>query len=362
MLPKPFLRDVQRYRGSFYWINYGLDQLDAAFLTALGMSYHRLETEPGYTSVRYHGVTLEKGDPATNIIRVTAPERCHILAQALNAKGAGVPYMLRSGHFWYVVDSPLSYADDHNRYYAFADTLYDFFGVQPKAQKRAFVRVEDINVNDDQAALRDIADRLHRLHIPFMMAVIPRFQDLTSPEMDHTGIALAGKAGFAATLHYMTDHGGSVIMHGWNHRYRGVSAVDAEFWDYTATGRSAIRPDDSASLVESHLRNGLKDCFAAHIYPIAWETPHYAASMLDYSVLARHFSTAVEQRELLNNEDFGQFFPFVIRRDIYGQQIFPENLGYVEEQTSNGKKTWPKSGKRSMPSCVPRKICACCAM
>ena len=45
--------------------------------------------------------------------------------------------------------------------------------------------------------------------------------------------------------------------------------------------------------------------------------------------IARHFSTAVEQRGLLNDPDYGQFFPFVIRRDIYGETVIPENLGDI---------------------------------
>ncbi len=240
-----------------------------------------------------------------------------------------MPYIVHSRHFWYVADSPLGNACLGDRYFAFADTLFDFFGVPPRQPKRAFLRIEDINVSDKQTQLRAMADRLFRLHCPFMMAVIPRYQDTSSANMDSVGIAMTSVPGYTATLRYMTARGGSVVMHGWTHRYRGVSAVDAEFWDLDA---DAPRADDSVALVESHLRNGLRDCSAAGIYPLAWEAPHYNASMLDDSVIARHFSTAIEQRGLLNSPDFGQFFPFVIRRDIFGEQIFPENLGYIEGQ------------------------------
>ena len=179
MLPAAFLRDVRGYHGACYWVNDGLNQLGPAFLKQLGLDYLRLETEPGYSTVRYHGITLGKGDAATHLIRVTAPERCHVLALAMADKRPAVPYIVRSGHFWYVADSPLANASIGDRYFAFSDTLFDFFGVQPRLPKRAFIRIEDINATDDQPQLRDMADRLYRLHVPFMMAVIPRYQDAT---------------------------------------------------------------------------------------------------------------------------------------------------------------------------------------
>jgi len=329
LLPASLLRDVRRYQGACYWVNNGLQQLGSEYLNRLGIAYQRLDTDPGFSTVHYRGITLSKGDTATHLIRVTAPRRCHVLAQATNTHRAAVPYIINSGHFWYVADSPSVCACIGDRYFAFADTLFDFFGVQSRQTKRAFLRIEDINVTVKQAHLRAMATQLYQLHVPFMMAVIPRYQDATSAQMDTVGTTMTSVPDYMATLQFMVAHGGSVVMHGWNHRYHGMSGVDAEFWN--ANG-DRTRADDSVALVASHLRNGLKDCFSAHIYPLAFEAPHYDASMLDYSVIARHFTTAVEQRGLMNRPDFSQFFPFVIRRDIYGQQIFPENLGYIEEQ------------------------------
>ena len=63
-------------------------------------------------------------------------------------------------------------------------------------------------------------------------------------------------------------------------------------------------------------------------------------SFLLYQTVSKFFSTAVEQRLSFEDFDFGQYFPYVIKRDLFGQTIYPENLGYVplnpDKKTSEG--------------------------
>src|SRR5207247_2859335 len=89
----------------------------------------------------------------------------------------------------------------------------------------------------------------------------------------------------------------------------------------------------------------------------AWETPHYAASAIDSLVFAASFPLTI-QRVLYfdgtghvmgkpahghNKQGLfdsgsrlaGQFFPFVIENDIYGQKIIPENIGNVDLTMTN---------------------------
>ena len=86
VLPTAFLREVPHYRGSFYWMDYGFEQLSRAYRQRLGIVFQRVEDEPGYTRVTYHGVELNKGDPATIVVKVRAPAR--VLAVATGKKGA----------------------------------------------------------------------------------------------------------------------------------------------------------------------------------------------------------------------------------------------------------------------------------
>ena len=105
-------------------------------------------------------------------------------------------------------------------------------------------------------------------------------------------------------------------MHGVTHQYKGETATDYEFWDESG---NRILPEDSREYVDRKLRDGVAECIKNGVYPLVWETPHYSASTLDYSVFAEHFSTAMEQRLVLDNLDYSQYFPYIIKRDMYGQ-------------------------------------------
>ena len=73
--------------------------------------------------------------------------------------------------------------------------------------------------------------------------------------------------------------------------------------------------------IDEFVKNGL--------HPIAWETPHYMASVKFLNVISQYFSTVVEQRMVIDDFDYGKYFPYLINKDLYGQKIYPENLGYV---------------------------------
>jgi len=39
----------------------------------------------------------------------------------------------------------------------------------------------------------------------------------------------------------------------------------------------------------------------------------------------------MEQRQVIDNLDYGQYFPYIIEHDLYGQRLLPENLGYIPQ-------------------------------
>ena len=88
-----------------------------------------------------------------------------------------------------------------------------------------------------------------------------------------------------------------------------------------------------------HLRAGVE---AAGARAAAWETPHYQASPRASRVFARRFDWSVGRavyfpagapESLLPT---GQFYPYEIFGDLYGQRLVPENVGnaqpYLNEQ------------------------------
>ena len=141
-----------------------------------------------------------------------------------------------------------------------------------------------------------------------------------------TRVAMSDKPDYVDALRYMMGRGGTIVLHGTTHQYKGETATDYEFWDESG---NRVLPMDSREYVERKLRDGITECVKNGVYPLVWETPHYGASTLDYSVIASHFSTVMEQRLVLDNLDYSQFFPYLIDTDMYGQRIYPENLAYV---------------------------------
>ena len=113
------------------------------------------------------------------------------------------------------------------------------------------------------------------------------------------------------------------------HTLGGAAGLDAEFWNIS--GDSPVA-NDGRRLVRDKIDVALNEVLQVGIYPVLWETPHAAASPLAYSVIAEHFSTAIETRLAMNDRSTPFYVPFLIDHDLYAQQIVPDNLGYVSAE------------------------------
>jgi uncharacterized protein YdaL len=323
--PQTFMHDAYADTGTLVWLNTGLVEFGRSFdLPArFGFEVLAFDTTSVFDSVQAGDRRFTKTEPNANVLRVTDPARCAVLATATSTRRAvTVPYVVRSGDFWCVADSPFSYATEADRYLYFADLLHDILGQDHPHSHSALIRIEDTNPFTDPESLRAIANLLEERNVPFLVGVIPFYVNPAT----NTRVAMSEKPDYVDALHYMTEHGGTVVLHGTTHQYKGETATDYEYWDET---RDRVLPMDSPEYVARKLREGVVECLKNGIYPLLWETPHYSASETDYAEIARHFSTAVEQRLVLDNLDYSQFFPFLIDRDMYGQRIYPENLGYI---------------------------------
>jgi hypothetical protein len=114
-------------------------------------------------------------------------------------------------------------------------------------------------------------------------------------------------------------------MHGVTHQYKGISAVDFEYWD-GSTNKPIVQ---SETEIKDKIEDGLNECAKNGIYPLYWETPHYVASTEDYKIFSQYFSSSVERLMLADCYNYGQFFPYEIQKDIYGEKVYPEDLGYM---------------------------------
>ena len=324
--PAAFLDDVFKTSRTFVWLNAGLDDLGRGrdLGARYGFLYRGFVKESAYDVVIADENRFPRMEREINLVQIVDSEKAQVLATASSTKRSvpDTPYIVRAGSFWLVADSPLSYATEADRYLLFSDLLHDMLGEQHASSHSAIIRIEDTNPFSDPETLRTVADRLASLGVPFLVGVTPFYVNPATG----TRIAMSAKPDYVDALHYMMERGGTVVMHGTTHQYKGESASDYEYWD--ESGDRPI-PDETRASVERRVRDGLLECLRNGVYPLLWETPHYAASKLDYSVFAAHFSSAIEQRLVAERLDYSQYFPYIIRRDVYGQTIYPENLGYV---------------------------------
>ena len=322
--PHEFLSDIRNTRLPVFWIANHLDDLlkDQQFSDNLGFKLAASPPLPGFQSVSYKGQLLIKGEPSLFPLEILDSSKVQVLATAIRKDGSSMPYMVRSGSFWYCADSPFSYAEEGNRYLVFCDLLHDFFGIHHPEERKALVRIEDVSVDSDPDDLRDLADYLYGKKIPFQVSLISIFKDPETKEE----IYLSDRPQFVRAIHYMISRGATIVMHGVTHQYHGRSGDDYEFWD-DQSGKPAS--GDAQAVVEQKLRTGLEECFLNGIYPVTWETPHYVASENTYRTVGKYFNSSYERVSSINHAEAGHYFPYS-SVDRFGRFIIPENIGFIE--------------------------------
>jgi len=328
-LPPAFLADVEKSTKPFCWIWRHIGSLvnSPARRKKFGFSYVESRDDLELQIV-YKGVTLAKEEPDLDVVSVNDPS-VEVLATAVTQDGVSRPYALRRGQFWYFADSVFSYMQDGGRYLVFCDLLHDILGIHHPSQALALVRIEDVSADVDPSDLRQIADLLANRKVPFQFGVIPIFRSPPTPGE----IRISDRTSLVDAIHYMIQRGGTPVLHGVTHQYEGQSGDDYEFWD--GRRNRAIRAD-SAETVAARLEHGLAECFASGIYPLAFETPHYAASEVDYRAMAKIFGLFYERTMLLPDVETIQGAPYPLK-DRFGRWVIPENLGYMPQDSPDPK-------------------------
>ena len=313
----------------------------------------------------------------------------HVLAWQVHSRtGERIPYFLRAGNRFLVADTPLE-ADDlqeNSRYFAFADLLFDILDIAPYRKEPVAVgRLEDIHPVYDVPLFKAAVAALEKEGVPINVAHIPFFADprnayglgpikVPKPATDSPELV-------AVLKDIARDPRNAILWHGVTHQLgdtpnvtSATTAVDYEFWN--AVGERPV-DGDGPTFVLDRLATGLAIFDAYGIAPRYWETPHYSASAVDNVVFGRVFpwvigrsdyyassigdaftlpavardagaampgvtrevidtvrATSFSGVDHLSTGRVSQIFPFEIYRDIYGQRILPETLGYVAAAAS----------------------------
>ncbi|WP_189439215.1 DUF2334 domain-containing protein [Rhodanobacter panaciterrae] len=370
-LPTALLDDILATTKPVLWLNDNIWQLSARasnFTAQYGWT-------PGYfdfgntLSVTYKGVTLTRDPLAvpSGLLEtvISDPTKAQAIATG-TASDTGVVsnWATRSGNLTYIGEVPFSYVGMSDRYLAAIDMVGNVSNPAMQARKRALVRIEDVNSEDDPNSLRAIADYLYSVHVPFSVAVIPLYLDPNGYYNNGVpmSVPLNKVKGIVSALKYMQSKGGTLIMHGYTHQYSnvanpysGVSADDFEFYlSHISSDNYVIYdtppPQDTGLWASGRINSGLAVFAAAGLSaPTIFEPPHYAASAVDYQVFQQMFGTRYDRGLYAvgwcpngncgtgtpdYTRIYGQFFPYLVR-DIYGSNVIPENLGNVELLASN---------------------------
>ena len=380
-IPAAFLSDVSTTQKTVVWFKYNLWELAwntaYPFTSRYGITFSALAgmnaapsasaPNPGfYDTITYKSQTMTKyyafnattgaiaADPDIGVTAVADATKATTLVTISNSASPTtkppVPYVIRSGNFWYFADMPFSFIGPRDRYLVVCDMLHDILGTNAPTLHRAMVRLEDVNATTTVDSMKTLTDYMYGQKIPFSIATIPVYTD---PNGVYNGgvaqtIHMVNATGLKQSLNYARARGGHVLMHGYTHQYsnipnliNAVSANDYEFW--LATQNRPVN-EDSTQWAAGRLSAGLLELQLNGYFPFAWEAPHYQSSPLAIKAVPKYFKNTYQRVVYYTSDnpqtltattpghDFsvGQFFPYIIQKDYYNQRVIPENLGNVE--------------------------------
>jgi uncharacterized protein YdaL len=353
-LPAALGSDLLGTSKTFCWIGYNLWQVawnNTPFIEKFGIEFVSLDSS-AFAEVQYKDKTLTRDDPdPIGVLKIDNPLQVQVLATSYTTnQSQQAPYITKTANLWYVADNPMSYVTMTDRYLAFADILHDILQISHPESHRALVRIEDVSPKADPANLRAIADYLGSEGVPFSVCVIPEYRDPLG--VYNGGVPLTVKLSEApdvvAALRYMESRGGRIVLHGFTHQYdavtnpySGVSAEDYEFYRVTLdnTGKQVLQgpvAEDSSTWARERVLQGKSELASLNFTPVAWNTPHYLASVVDYGEFAKLFALSLDRGAYFALDAQGtqyclnQMAPYVFNKDVYGIKRMPENLGYID--------------------------------
>lgn len=415
-LPADFLSDFKTTTKQVVWMGYNFWQLGTDFETEFGYSatdYEHTtidytkktpapESIPGfYRDILYKGEIWPKQaewDPANPAV-LEAPFEMAKLKTKLSAVAVVlgeakhnitnevIPWALqsKSKNRFFITELPFGYMHEGDRYFVFADLLFDFLKVQPKHNaKNAVLRLEDIHAMYELNFLDEAIAILKKYQIKPHISLIPIFNDpffVAGGTAAKPMVRIEEEPTFAAALKKYKTDGTGIIWHGVTHQYNslknpftGASGDDYEFWNWITNSPVA---EDNITYVLDKMDDGFNSLKQFDIAPKCWVTPHYHGSALDQVLFGHMFDWMIGRNVYsdpkitglktldaskplnfdLNNAattqnrkdffsglqvatdpnftQFGQLFSYEIYGDIYSARLLPENLGNVQPYLSD---------------------------
>jgi uncharacterized protein YdaL len=381
-LPPVFSSDVRKTKNKIVWIGDSFWKLNKNLENTFGVKFVKSEQEDKshpddsgnpsfYRDVLYKGEVFsklsEKGedglgwDAEPNIAHVEIPRSS--IAKTLvsirqSATRLTIPWAVQRKNYFLFTEIPFSFVHEGDRYFVFADLLFDILGEKPRREHPiAIVRFEDIHARTDVKYVRQALSIAKDAGVQPVLSLIPIYRDPLHEQESLFSIdrPLGGAGELLDVIKSYQDSGGVMAWHGVTHQYQdrknpesGRSGEDYEFWDVL---KQQPIENDSTSFIMKRLKWGAEAFAEAGLRPHTWITPHYEASGLDTMIFGRVFNWTVGRQVYFDfkrplganasnldlikfdqspNEMIEQMFPYEIYGDFYQQKIIPEDLGNVQ--------------------------------
>ncbi len=323
-----FILDLGSFNGEIVWINMHIER----FLEKIesGIEFQGFKYGRNWRVI-YKDEDFPKEEPGINLIRIKDENKVKVISNAVDEEGNTFPYVIRAKNLWYFADSPFSFANEGGRFLILADLLHDILNEPHPESHLALLRIEDLNPEDEPSYLKRIVKFLSKEGIPFQISLTPFFKD---PDNQYER-TLSENPELVDAIKFAVKKGGTTVLHGSTHQWRGVTGEDYELWDDIA-GKPI--PNESPDWIDQRVKSAIEECVKNGIYPISWETPHYSASKNAYRIISKYFNTFNERIMSAEISGTQQIFPYPANIKDFGIFLIPENLGYVDFQKPEPEK------------------------
>lgn len=391
-----FYKDIATSNIPVVWMNYNLQYLEEAWnknnwgnttmAQKLGIKFQYTFPVP-YNRIKYKNTELYKGvvpfaTPGANLsacldegdnryacaleltrIDIVDSNKTKVYATAYSTIDTAVqetPYITKAGNLWFVGDIPFTYMSEEDRYLAFADLLHDMTGIQHKEKHLALMRLEDVDARTELSDLAAIAELTKKKKVFFSVATIAQYEDPFG--IENNGVATSESLAESKVGKYLKELYDqkriAIIAHGYTHQagniqnpYNGLSGDDFEFMrvvENEGSSYSYLYPmwNDSGFYALLRMYRAKSILKSIGLKAFAWEAPHYMAGPNQYRAIASLYPVQYA-RVLYYPSEFsadssqkykfiGQFFPYMIQKDIYGATIIPEDIHNIEDAPNAG--------------------------